>query len=66
HRVVITTDAHYAEKIISRAKIYNYPAVQIGKVGGNILKIKTDTGEFAWDLTKLHDLWWNSLAKAMQ
>ena len=23
-------------------------------------------GEFAWPLSELHDLWWNSLARAME
>jgi hypothetical protein len=34
-------------------------------VGGDTLAIKTSGGEFSWDLRELHDLWWNSIARAM-
>jgi len=66
NRVVITTPDYYAGKVLEQAKIFNYPAAIIGKVGGNTLKIKTDFGEFCWDLNRLHDLWWNSIARAMR
>lgn len=65
NRVVITTLPQYAGKILSRAAIYNYPAAIIGKVGGSKLIIKTDVGEHLWDVSKLYDIWWNSIAKAM-
>ena len=41
------------------------PAVQIGKVGGDKLTVKTGGGEFSAPLTELHDPWWNSIARAM-
>ena len=41
------------------------PAVQIGKVGGDKLTVKTASGEFSTPLTELHDPWWNSIARAM-
>jgi hypothetical protein len=39
--------------------------MQIGKVGGDKLTVKTASGEFSAALTELHDLWWNSIARAM-
>ena len=41
------------------------PAIQTGKVGGDKLTVKTANGEFSAPLTKLHDPWWNSIARAM-
>ena len=41
------------------------PAVQIGKVGGDKLTVKTAAGEYNWPVTELHDAWWNSIARAM-
>ena len=41
------------------------PAQRIGTVGGDKLAIKTGAGECSWDLRELHDLWWNSIARAM-
>jgi phosphoribosylformylglycinamidine synthase len=65
-RIVISTTAHNASKILGQAKVLGIPAVNIGKVGGGQLKIKTGQGEFAWDLAELHDLWFHSIARAMR
>ena len=43
----------------------NIPAIQIGKVGGDKLTVKTATGELSALLTELHDAWWNSIARAL-
>jgi hypothetical protein len=50
---------------LERAKILGVPAATIGTVGGADLKIKTPAAEFSAPLTELHDLWWNSIARAM-
>jgi phosphoribosylformylglycinamidine synthase II len=64
-RVVISTKAINATKVIERAKLLGVPAVKIGTVGGDKLTIKTGAGEFSAALTELHDGWWNSIARAM-
>jgi phosphoribosylformylglycinamidine synthase len=64
-RVVITCAALDAVKVVERAKLLGVPAVRIGTVGGDKLAIKTGAGECSWDLRELHDLWWNSIARAM-
>ncbi|MEY4384938.1 MAG: hypothetical protein RLY20_221 [Verrucomicrobiota bacterium] len=64
-RVVISTKAINATKVIERAKLLGVPAVKIGTVGGDKLAIKTSAGEFSAPLTELHDGWWNSIARAM-
>lgn len=66
HRVVITTSPTTAGKIIAQANIFNYPAAVIGRVGGDKLLIKTDQGEWSWEVEKLYDLWWNSIARMMR
>jgi phosphoribosylformylglycinamidine synthase len=65
-RVVITTKAIDATKVIERAKTLGVPAVKIGTVGGDKLTVKTGAGEFSAPLTELHDAWWNSIARAME
>ncbi|HEU5071254.1 MAG TPA: phosphoribosylformylglycinamidine synthase subunit PurL [Verrucomicrobiae bacterium] len=65
-RVVISTKAINATKVIERAKLLGVPAVKIGTVGGDKLTIKTRAGEFSAPLTELHDGWWNSIARAME
>jgi phosphoribosylformylglycinamidine synthase len=65
-RIIISVAAVDAIKVLARAKILGIPAVWIGMVGGDSLKIKTSASEFSWQLTELHDLWWNSIARAMK
>jgi len=64
-RIVISVAAIDAVKILERAKILGVSATRLGTVGGTALKIKIATGELSWDLVEAHDLWWNSIARAM-
>jgi len=64
-RVIITTSELDAVKAVERAKLLGVPAQRIGTVGGKQLKLKTPTGEHAWEVAGLHDLWWNSIGNAM-
>jgi phosphoribosylformylglycinamidine synthase II len=64
-RIVISCKPLDAVKVVERAKLMGVPAVQIGKVGGDKLTVKTASGEFSAPLTELHDAWWNSIARAM-
>jgi phosphoribosylformylglycinamidine synthase len=65
-RVVITTKAINATKVIERAKLLGVPALKLGTVGGDKLTLKTGAGEFSAPLAELHDGWWNSIARAME
>lgn len=64
-RVVITCAPLDAVKVVERAKLMGVPAMQIGKVGGDKLTIKSAASEFSAPLSELHDGWWNSIARAM-
>ena len=64
-RIVISCKPLDAVKVVERARLMGVPAIQIGKVGGDKLAIKTATGEFIAPLAELHDAWWNSIARAM-
>jgi phosphoribosylformylglycinamidine synthase len=65
-RIIISVAAMDAVKVLARAKILGVPAAWIGTVGGDSLKIKTPASELSWQLTELHDFWWNSIARAMK
>ncbi|MEW6161405.1 MAG: phosphoribosylformylglycinamidine synthase subunit PurL, partial [Verrucomicrobiota bacterium] len=66
-RVIISCNPLDAVKVIERAKIMGVAATRIGAVkGGNSLTLKTSAGLWQWDLVELHDLWWNSIARAMK
>jgi len=64
-RVVITCALLDAVKVVERAKLMGVPAMQIGKVGGDTLNVKTLGSEFSSPVAELHDAWWNSIARAM-
>jgi phosphoribosylformylglycinamidine synthase len=65
-RVIITTAALDAVKVIERAKLLGIPAARIGTVGGTDLIIHASGEQFTWPVVELHDLWWNSIAKEMR
>jgi phosphoribosylformylglycinamidine synthase len=65
-RIVITTAALDAVKVIERAKLLGVRASRLGTVGGENLAITTAKGAFAWPVVELHDLWWNSIARIMR
>lgn len=65
-RVVVSCAPLEATKIVERARLLGVPAVRIGTVGGDRLTLKTPAGEFEASLAELHDLWWNSIARAME
>jgi phosphoribosylformylglycinamidine synthase subunit PurL len=64
-RVIISVAALDAGKVLAQAKILGVPAMRIGKVGGSALQIKAGAYTLSGDLRELHDLWWNSIARAM-
>jgi phosphoribosylformylglycinamidine synthase len=64
-RVVISVSGLNAGKVLAQAKILGVPAALIGKVGGTALRIKTGEQTLAAETSELHDLWWNSIARAM-
>lgn len=65
-RIIITTRGADAVKVAERVKLLGVPVARIGTVGGDSLKVNTRSGEFSWTVAELHDLWWNSIARAMK
>jgi phosphoribosylformylglycinamidine synthase len=65
NRIVITTSAHHAGKVLAQAKVLGIPARRLGQVGGDQLAIQTPFGTFSWALAELYDLWWNAIARTM-
>ncbi len=65
-RIVFTTRKTQANKAIALAKKMGVTATRIGQVGGAQLAIKNADRSFVWELAELHDLWWNTIARAMK
>jgi phosphoribosylformylglycinamidine synthase II len=64
-RIIISTSALDATKMLERAKLLGVPVTRLGTVNGDTLTIKTDQ-ELKWPAAELHDLWWNAIARAMK
>jgi len=64
-RVVVTCKPMDAVMVVERAKLMGVPAMQIGRVGGDKLAVKTADGEISLPVAGLHDAWWNAIARAM-
>jgi len=64
-RMVISTSALDAVKVVQRAKLLGVNACRIGTVGGDTLLIRTHAGDFSWPVTELYDQWWHSIARVM-
>jgi phosphoribosylformylglycinamidine synthase len=65
-RVIITVAAGGVAKVLAQAKILGVPATRIGVVGGTELQIQARARSIKWDVTELHDVWWNCIARAMK
>ena len=65
-RIIISVAPLDAVKVLAQAKILGIPASYIGIVGGAALSIKTGLGNLECDVTELHDLWWNAIARSMR
>ncbi len=65
-RIVISSAAIDAVKILERAKLLGIQATRIGVVGGTRMTFKTAVRELIWEVVEMHDLWWNSIARLMK
>jgi phosphoribosylformylglycinamidine synthase len=65
-RIVISVAPHKAAMVLAQAKILEISAGKLGVVGTSQMKINTTGSELTWDLRELHDLWWNSVSRAMK
>ncbi|MCP5522949.1 MAG: phosphoribosylformylglycinamidine synthase subunit PurL [Verrucomicrobiales bacterium] len=65
NRVVVSCAELDAVKIVERARLMGVPARRIGTVGGEALRMKAGGLELSAPVAELHDIWWNSLGRAM-
>jgi phosphoribosylformylglycinamidine (FGAM) synthase-like enzyme len=65
-RVIISVAGLNAAKVLAQAKILGVAARRLGTVGGATLQIKTPGTTLSNDVSELHDLWWNAIARAMR
>ncbi len=65
-RIVISLAPENLQKTISIFQEEQIPFQQIGRVGGNQLRIRVGSEEFSWLIADLHDDWWNAIRRAVE
>jgi len=65
-RVIISVAPENADKTRSILRERGLPFQQLGKVGGNQLRIQIGDQKFAWPIADLYDDWWNSIHRLVE
>ena len=65
-RIVISVAPENLQKTISIFQEEQIPFQQLGRVGGNQLRIRVGSEEFSWLIADLHDDWWNAIRRAVE
>jgi phosphoribosylformylglycinamidine synthase II len=65
-RIVISVATNNLEKTMSTLGERGVPFEQLGKVGGNQLRIRLGDEDFRWPIADLHNDWWNSIRRAVE
>jgi len=65
-RIVISVAPENLDNTISMLRERDVPFQQLGKVGGDQLRIQVNDQEFAWPIADLYDDWWNSIRRVVE
>jgi phosphoribosylformylglycinamidine synthase subunit PurL len=65
-RIIISVDPDNAERTMSILREGGVPFWQLGKVGGNDLRIRVNDETFRWPVTDLHDDWFHAIRRVVE
>ena len=65
-RIIISTGLDDAEKAMSVLRERGVPFKELGKVGGDELRIQVNDETFRWLVADLYDDWWNAIRRAVE
>jgi len=65
-RIVISVAANNMGRTMSTLRQYGVPFRQLGKVGGDELRIRVNEETFRWPLAGLYDDWFNAIRRAVE
>jgi phosphoribosylformylglycinamidine synthase len=63
-RIVISVAAKDADRVQQELEGAGVPFSKLGTVGGEELHIRAGSHVYRWPLAEIHDLWFNSIARA--
>ena len=64
-RIIISVREESLAAVLASLGSAKVPFAQLGHVGGSELRIGFGDEEYKWPLAELHDLWYNSIARAV-
>jgi phosphoribosylformylglycinamidine synthase II len=65
-RIVISVRPENLESAIAMLREREVPFQQLGKVGGDELRIRIDEQAFRWRVAEVYDQWWNAIRRAVE
>ena len=65
-RIVISVGPEKLQKTVSMLQERQIPFQQLGRVGGDQLRIRVGNEEFSWPVGDLYDDWWNAIRCAVE
>ena len=65
-RIIISVAPENVDKAMSILRERGVPFLQLGKVGGDELRIQIKDQKFAWPIADLYDDWWNSIRRLVE
>jgi len=65
-RIVISVAPENFENTMALLRERDVPFQQVGRVGGDQLRIQVNDERFAWPITDLYDDWWNSIRRVVE
>ncbi len=65
-RIIISIAPENLEKTMSILRDTGVPFLQLGKVGGDELRIQVNDQKLAWPIADLYDDWWNSIRRLVE
>jgi phosphoribosylformylglycinamidine synthase len=65
-RIIVSVAPENLERTLSILGERDVPFQQLGKVGGDKLRIRVNREIFSWPIASLYDDWWNSIRRAVE
>jgi len=65
-RIVISVAAYDVEKAMSILREREVPIQQLGKIGGDELRIRVNEESFRWPIASLYDGWFNAIRRTVE
>ena len=65
-RIIISIAPKHLQKTMSILQERQIPFQQLGRVGGNELRIRFGSENFCWPVGDLYDDWWNTIRGAVE